>query len=98
LDFENRPEAKNLMTIYAALSGQSMDQVFDQHGGKTFSEFKKILTDVAVEHLAPITSRMNDLLAAPDSIDEILRIGAEKANDIAAPNVSETMNIMGFWK
>ena len=97
-DFEGRAEAKNLMTLYAAMTDTPMDVMFDKFGGQTFSMFKSELIDAAVSHLAPITDKMNQLLQSPDSIDEILRIGAEKAHDIAAPNVQKTMDIMGFWK
>jgi tryptophanyl-tRNA synthetase len=59
-----RPEAKNLITIHAALSGQSIEAIINQYAGQQFSGFKTALTDVAVAHLAPITTRMRDLLAA----------------------------------
>jgi tryptophanyl-tRNA synthetase len=95
---EGRPEAKNLMTIYAALSNQSMDSVFAEFGGKTFAEFKGALIDVAVAHLQPITSRMNDLMKNPDEIDRILAKGGERCNAMANPFLKETMDIMGFWK
>ena len=97
-EFEGRAEAKNLMTIYAALADIPLDQVFNDFGGQSFADFKRALTDVAVSYLEPVTSKMNELLAAPEDIDEILRIGADKANDMAAPMVKETMDIMGFWK
>lgn len=97
-EFENRPEAKNLMTIYAALSGESMENLFVQYGGQGFGDFKKALVDVAVAHLEPITSRMNDLMQSLDEIDKILQDGAEKCNAIAKPFLNQTMDIMGFWK
>jgi len=97
-DFENRAEAKNLMTIYAALSGETMDDIFAQYGGKTFGDFKSALTDVAVAHLAPITSRMNDLLSDTDEIDRILAQGTQKCQSITEPFLQKTMDIMGFWK
>ena len=50
-----------------------------------------------MRELSPITAKMTDLLAHPDKIDRILQDGAEKANDIAAPILRETMDIMGFW-
>ncbi len=95
--FEGRPEVKNLFTIYAVLSGQSMDQVLKAFGGKTNSEFKNALTEVAVEALSPITQRMNTFMADTGEIDAILRKGAEKANAIAEKNVAEARKIMGFW-
>ena len=86
------------MTIYAALSGESMENLFVQYGGQGFGDFKKALVDVAVAHLEPITSRMNDLMQSADEIDKILQNGAEKCNAIAKPFLNQTMDIMGFWK
>ena len=97
-EFEGRPEAKNLMTIYAALADVSMDKVFAEYGGQGFGDFKQALVDVAVAHLEPITTRMNHLMETPDEIDAILRNGAEKCNGIVQPFLNETMHIMGFWK
>lgn len=97
-EFENRPEAKNLMTIYSALSGESIDDVFTQFGGKNFGEFKPALVDVAVAHLEPITTKMNHLMQSPNEIDEILIRGGERCDDIARPLLNKTMDIMGFWK
>jgi tryptophanyl-tRNA synthetase len=97
-ELENRPEAKNLVIIYAALSGQKSDEVLAEFSGKQFSEFKPALIDVAVTHLSPITYRMSELMQDVYEIDNILRKGAEKANEIAEPVISEAMNIMGFLK
>lgn len=94
---EGRPEVINLMMLYSALTGQSQLAVMNEFGGKSFSDFKNALTDVAVSKLSPITARMNQLLQDTAEIDSILAKGAEKANAIAAPVLSETMKIMGFW-
>ena len=95
-EMENRPEARNLITLYAALSGQSADQVMAEFGGRNFSEFKPALIDVAVSHLEPITARMNALLQDRSEIDMILKDGAEKANAVAEPVIKEVMDMMGF--
>jgi len=97
-EFEGRAEAKNLMILYSELSNESLDHVFAQYGGKNFGEFKTGLIDVAVAHLAPITTRMNELMDAPDDIDAILAKGGEKCRAIADPMMQKTMNIMGFGK
>lgn len=97
-EFEGRAEAKNLMTVYAALADVDLGTVFADFGGKTFSEFKSALTDVAVAHLSPITTRMNELMQDSAEIDKILANGAEKCNAIAQPTLQETMDIMGFWR
>lgn len=97
-EMENRPEAQNLITLYAALGDMSQQDVMAQYGGKTFSDLKAGLTDVAVAHLSPITQRMTVLLDDRAEIDAILRDGAVKANAVAGPVIEETMDIMGFWK
>jgi tryptophanyl-tRNA synthetase len=97
-EFEGRPEAKNLMSIYSLLSGDSMDSLFTQYGGQGFGDFKKALVDVAVAHMEPITTRMNELLSDQSQIDQILAQGGEKCNEIAQPFLNKTMDIMGFWK
>lgn len=95
---EGRTEARNLVTLYAALSDRSIADVLREFGGQEFSKFKPAFIDVAVDHLAPITSRMSDLLANPDEIDRVLAQGNAKANDIAAPILSDVQRLMGFWK
>jgi len=95
---EDRPEAKNLITIYAALSDRTFDDVALEFGGKGFGDFKSALTDLAVETLAPMTQRMNDLMADPTEIDKILAKGASKANEIAQPVVQDVRDLMGFWR
>lgn len=93
---EGRPEAKNLLTIYSALSGQGSTEVMREHGGKNFSEFKAALSDMAVERLAPITSEMTRYMKDPAGIDRILAKGAEKAAALADPTLREAKKRMGF--
>jgi tryptophanyl-tRNA synthetase len=95
---KGRPEADNLVTIYAALSGQTKVQVLEEFGGKQFSEFKPKLAELTVAKIAPITEKMRHLLAEPQEIDTILVKGAETARSIAAPVVAEVKDIMGFWR
>jgi len=93
---EARPEARNLVNIYAALADAAPEQVLDEHGGKPFSEFKPALADLAVEKLAPISAEMSRLMADPAEIDRILAHGAEQAREIAAPILRRTYEIVGF--
>ncbi len=95
--FEGRPEVKNLFTIYGALSGQGLDSVLNEFGGKTSREFKAALTDMAVSTLAPITVRMAELMADPAEIDLILAKAGEKARVLAEQTVVDARKIMGFW-
>lgn len=97
-DLADRAGADNLVTIYAALSGCTKADVLKEFGGQQWSAFKPALAEVAVKHLSPITERMSDLLAHPEKIDRILKDGAEQAEILARPILSETMEIMGFWK
>ncbi|MEC7702043.1 MAG: tryptophan--tRNA ligase [Pseudomonadota bacterium] len=97
-DLDARPEAKNLVTIYATLTDKTGDEVMAEFAGKTFSEFKPALADVAVNHLAPISARMNELLDDTAQLDAYLKLGAERANAIAEPHIKEVMDLMGFWK
>tara|TARA_R110002124_G_scaffold64985_2_gene177422 strand:+ start:223262 stop:224266 length:1005 start_codon:yes stop_codon:yes gene_type:complete len=97
-ELEERPEAKNLVTIYAALADITGDAVMAEFAGKTFSEFKPALCDLAVGHLAPISARMNELLADTAQIDAYLQRGADRANEIAKPHIDEVLDLMGFWR
>lgn len=94
---EERSEAKNLVTIYAALSDVSSQDVLNQYGGEQFSVFKPALAELAVEKMAPITDKMRHLLAEPDELDKLLIKGADKANEIAEKNIKEIYDIVGFW-
>jgi tryptophanyl-tRNA synthetase len=93
---EDRAEARNLVNIYAALSDQSVEDVLRDVGGKRFSEFKPMLSDLAVAKLSPISTEMARLMEHQDEIDTILRKGAEQARAIAAPILSKTYEIIGM--
>lgn len=93
-----RPEAKNLVGIYSALSGQSVDAVLGEWGGKQFGEFKPALADLSVEMVAPIAVEMNRLLADPAEIDRILGDGANRAAEIAEPILAETYKHVGLLR
>ena len=93
---KDRPEARNLVNIFAALSDEAPDTVLARFEGQGFGAFKPALADLAVSVLAPITGRMNELMADPDEIDRILRAGAVRADAIAAPIVAEAREIMGM--
>ncbi len=96
-DLELRPEALNLVTIYAALADKKKERVIKEYAGKSFSEFKPALVDLAVAKLSPITERMNELMNDKGELDRILEDGNRQARAVAEPIIRETMNIMGFW-
>ena len=95
---EGRFEAKNLLTIYAALSDTSREKVMAEYGGQQFSAFKNALSDLTVAKMGPISKRMHELMDDPVEIDRILAASADKANAIAEPVLKDAMDIMGFWR
>jgi len=93
---KGRPEAENLVTIYAALADRTPESVLAEFGGGQFSRFKLALADAAVERLAPIADEMRRLLADPASIDAVLTDGAARARAIARPTMEAVKDIVGF--
>jgi tryptophanyl-tRNA synthetase len=92
----DRPEARNLVNIYAALAGRSPAEVVAEHAGQPFAVFKPALADLAVAQLAPITARIGELMADVAEIDRILGDGAERADAIAAPLLAQAQEIVGM--
>ena len=95
-ELAERPEAENLLNIYAALSDQDRDAVIIQFAGQNFSTFKTALADLTVAKLGPITAEMRRLLADPAEIDRVLKAGAHKARAIATPIMDEVKKTVGF--
>ncbi len=93
---KDRPDAKNLVNIYAALSDQTPEQVIAQFGGQGFGTFKPALADLAVARLSPIATEMKRLMADPAEIDRILGDGADRADAIAQPILARTLEITGM--
>jgi len=92
----DRPEADNLVGIYAALTDTSKQAVLAEFGGSEFSKFKPALVDIAVEKIDPIASEMRRLQADPGEIDRILTNGADRAREIASRTLTEVKEIVGF--
>jgi tryptophanyl-tRNA synthetase len=95
---DNRPEARNLVGIYAALADTDYAGVLADHGGKGFGAFKEALCGLLIEKLAPIAAETTRLLADPASIDRILGAGAERAAALADPIVAEAERLVGFLR
>jgi tryptophanyl-tRNA synthetase len=93
---EARPEADNLVGIFAALSGRSKADVLREFGGGQFSRFKNALVDLCVAKLSPIAGEMKRLVADPGHIDAILNDGAERARAIAEETMKLLKDIVGF--
>ena len=93
---EKRPEAENLISIFASLQDTSIESVIKDYAGKEFSTFKKDLADLSVSKLEPITSEMNKLMSDVSYIDSILNQGKENAIAVAEPVLQKTKEIIGF--
>ena len=93
---EDRPEARNLVGIFAALSDKPVDDVLAEFGGQGFGAFKPALAELAVDVISPISSEMRRLLDDTAEIDRLLGEGAERAQQITAPILAEVKDVMGF--
>jgi len=91
-----RPEALNLLTIYAALSDIPAEKIIEQYAGKEFSDFKKNLADLTISSIAPITSEINKLMKDITYLDSIIKTGKEKAITVAEPVLKEVYDIVGL--
>lgn len=93
---EGRPDARNLVNIYAALGDTTPDAVLAENEGKLFGYFKQDLADLAVAKLSPVSTEMSRLMTDPAEIDRILARGAERAREITAPILDRTYEIVGM--
>jgi tryptophanyl-tRNA synthetase len=95
---KGRPEVDNLVGIYSAASGRSVEEVLSEFAGKGFGVFKPALADLLVAQLSPIASEMRRLNADPGAVDTVLKDGAERAAAIAQPIMAEVRDVVGLWK
>jgi tryptophanyl-tRNA synthetase len=95
-DLEKRPEAENLISIFASLKDTSVETVIDEYSGKEFSIFKRDLADLSVSKLEPITNEMNKLMNDISYIDSVLNTGKDNAISVAEPVLQKTKEIIGF--
>jgi len=93
---EGRPEATNLVGIFAGLSGRTAEDILSEFGGQGFGVFKPALAELCVSQIAPISKEMNKLLEQPEEIDRLLEKGAGQAQAIAAPILAEVKQLIGF--
>ena len=93
---KDRPDARNLVNIYAALSDMTPEAVLTQFTGAQFGTFKPALADLAVSKLSPINSQMTRLMQDPAEIDRILGAGAARADAIARPILEQVYDIVGM--
>lgn len=95
-DLNGRPEARNLLDIFAALADSTPESILKQFAGKNFSQFKPALAELAVETLSPVTSEVDRLMKDPAEIDRTLGEGARRAARIAEPILERTFDIVGM--
>jgi tryptophanyl-tRNA synthetase len=95
---EGRPEADNLVGIYAALAGTTVDRVLAEFGGGQFSAFKTQLADLAVAKLSPLAADMRRLLADPGYVEGVLKDGADRARVLAAETMDHVKDIVGLLR
>jgi tryptophanyl-tRNA synthetase len=91
-----RPEAKNLVGIYAAITGESVEQVLSRFAGQGFGAFKPALAEILVHLISPIRQRLDDLRRDPAELDRILAEGAARASEIGAPVLARAKSAVGL--
>src|SRR5439155_4666484 len=95
---DGRPEAKNLVGIYGAVTGESIEQVLARFAGQGFGAFKPALADAVIALLQPIRARLDELRADPAELDRILSQGAERATVIGAPTLAAAYRAVGLTR
>jgi tryptophanyl-tRNA synthetase len=95
-ELEGRAEAKNLVGIYAAITGESVDAVLARFAGQGFGAFKPVLGEVLVETLSPISARFNALKGDATTLDALLQKGAERASALASPTLAAAYGALGL--
>ena len=93
---DRRPEAKNLVGIYGAVTGESVEQVLAKFAGQGFGAFKPALADVLIELLRPLRTRLEELRRDTTELDRILADGAERASALAAPTLAAAYDAVGL--
>jgi tryptophanyl-tRNA synthetase len=93
---KDRPEALNLVTIFAALTDRTNQAVLDDYAGQGFGQFKPALADIVVETVAPIRARLKDFDAHPEALEAILEKGSAKAAALAAPTLQAAYQALGL--
>ena len=97
-DREGKPGISNLLSIFSALSGRSIESIELEYEGKGYGDFKKGLVEVVVEEFAPIRQRALDLLADPAELDRILAVNAQRASDVAEGTLEKAYDRIGFLR
>ena len=95
-ELEERPEARNLVGIYAALTNQTEGDVLSEFSGEGFGKFKPMLAECLIHTISPIRNEMNIILSDTVELDRFLAEGSKKAQSIAEPILAACKSVMGF--
>jgi tryptophanyl-tRNA synthetase len=95
-DEKEKPGVSNLLTIYSALTGKSIEQAQNDFAGKGYGDFKSGVAEVVVEYLNPVREKANELLKDETHLKKLLKIGAEKADAVAAKTLKDTYEALGL--
>jgi tryptophanyl-tRNA synthetase len=95
-DLAGRPEARNLVTIFAALTGEVPGKVLARFAGQGFGQFKPALAELLVETMRPIKARLDRFREDPGELDRLLALGAERAREMAQPTLDGAYRAMGL--
>ena len=95
-DREAKPGVSNLLSIYSAMTGESIDSLVKRYEGKMYGHLKVDLADVVVEKLSPLRERTLELMADPAELDRLLALGAQKAREIATVTIENVYDKVGF--
>jgi tryptophanyl-tRNA synthetase len=95
-ELERRPEAANLVGIYATVTDETVEQVLGRFGGQGFGALKPALGDALVAMLSPLRARLNEFRQDPAELDRILAAGADRASKLAAPTLVEAYRAVGL--
>ena len=93
-----RPEARNLVGIYGAVAGESVEQVLARFSGQGFGAFTPALADALIALLAPLRARLEEFQSDPAMLDELLEVGAAKASALAAPTLARAYEAVGLTR
>ena len=93
---DGRPEAKNLVGVYGAVTGESVEQVLARFAGQGFGAFKPVLADAVIALVAPLRARLEQFRADPAELDRILAAGAERAAELGAPTLAAAYRAVGL--
>ncbi len=93
---KERPEAKNLLSIYSSISNQTLEKTLDEFGGKNFSDFKNKLAENLSSKISPISNEIKKLINDKQYLDKTLQEGANKAEEISSQKIKEMKKILGF--